>query len=161
MTLEDRFWSKVLKGKADDCWNWEAGRTPRGYGSFAIGRRRIDRRMISAHRQAYQLAIGPIPQGHYVCHSCDNPPCCNPGHLFVGTQHDNMRDMLTKGRGKKTTGAGELVGTARLTWPQVVAIRQIYKGGEVTQSQLGERFRVADTTISRITSGKGWLWKNE
>lgn len=87
-----RFWSKVRKG--DGCWEWQAKRFDNGYGSFAVSRNKNQ----GAHRVAWELTNGPIPAGMSVLHHCDNRPCVRPDHLFLGTQLDNMRDMLAKGR---------------------------------------------------------------
>lgn len=90
-SVESRFWSKVQK--TDDCWLWRATRFPKGYGQIKIkGRRRL------AHRVAWELTNGPIPDGLQVCHHCDNPPCVRPDHLFLGTQSDNIQDAVSKGR---------------------------------------------------------------
>ena len=90
----EKFWSKVNKGGADECWPWlKANR----YGQFYIGNGMAK----PAHRVAYELTYGDIPAGLLVCHHCDNPPCCNPAHLFVGTVQDNMRDKISKGRHKR------------------------------------------------------------
>ena len=85
-----RFWSKVDIKEKDDCWIWTAGTVKGGYGLFGC----------QAHRIAYTLSVGPIPEGLEVLHKCDNPPCCNPNHLFTGTQQDNIKDMDSKGRRK-------------------------------------------------------------
>lgn len=95
--LEERFWSKVDKsGGPAACWPWTASVDPKGYGQFAYadGTRRSGR----AHRVAWILANGPISAGMSVCHSCDNPPCCNPAHLWLGTNADNVADRVRKGR---------------------------------------------------------------
>lgn len=96
MTEQERFWSKVNR-KDGGCWEWAAGRFSYGYGAF---KRRVDGawKQQKAHRLAYEWLVGPIPDGLIVCHACDNPPCCNPDHLFLGTQLDNQRDMIAKGR---------------------------------------------------------------
>ena len=94
MTAE-KFWSKVNRRGPDDCWEWMNSGT---YGHFYIGKGQAR----PAHRIAYELTYGDIPVGLCVCHHCDNPPCCNPTHLFVGTVQDNMRDKVAKGRGKRT-----------------------------------------------------------
>jgi hypothetical protein len=77
----------------NQCWEWNGARTDRGYGHKVIGRRHM-----STHRLAYEWANGPIPPGLHVLHTCDNPPCCNPNHLRLGTQHENLIDMVRKGR---------------------------------------------------------------
>lgn len=95
----ERFWSKVDRGGGPDaCWLWTAHKTRGGYGQL-----RVDGHQATAHRVSWELAHGPIPPGHgyhgtCVLHRCDNPPCCNPSHLFLGTNADNMADMKAKGR---------------------------------------------------------------
>jgi len=92
-----RFWSKVQKGETEnDCWKW-LGSTKKKYGQFYI----THSDWISAHRFSWTLHFGEIPHGMYICHSCDNPPCVNPKHLWVGTQKENIGDMIKKGRAKK------------------------------------------------------------
>lgn len=91
----ERFWEKVDRRSPDECWPWLGrARTSFGYGAFAIGRDRANR----AHRIAWELTNGPVPVGLSALHRCDNPPCCNPAHLFLGTQADNIADMVAKGR---------------------------------------------------------------
>ncbi len=96
-----RFWSKVKR--ADSCWEWQAGRDRDGYGVFQIRQRLAQR----AHRVAYELHFGPIQDGMLVCHTCDNPSCVNPAHLFLGTHLDNVRDMAAKGRRGRPTNGNE------------------------------------------------------
>jgi hypothetical protein len=98
MTLTERFWTKVERGLPDRCWEWRAGRDNHNYGNFSV-----HSVMHHAHRIAYELTYGPIPDGCMVLHSCDNPPCCNPAHLRTGTHVDNMRDMRER-RHKHATG---------------------------------------------------------
>lgn len=92
-----RFWRFVRK--TDGCWWWTGSANARGYGSIrpATGSS-VRGKAKMAHRLAWELANGPIPEGHYICHRCDNPSCVNPAHLFVGTPSDNMRDCVAKGR---------------------------------------------------------------
>jgi hypothetical protein len=89
---ERRFWPRVAKAGADDCWEWQGPREPAGYG------RLIYQGNVRAHRVAWFLTYGPIPKGLAVCHHCDNPPCCNPGHLYLTTQSQNIKDRARKGR---------------------------------------------------------------
>jgi hypothetical protein len=88
-SIAERFWSKVIKADGDGCWLWNAGRDVKGYGNFA-GRH--------AHRVAYELTYGPLPEGVFACHRCDNPPCVRPDHLFPGDTTANVRDAIQKGR---------------------------------------------------------------
>lgn len=96
---EERFWSKVNKTgptqphMATPCWVWAAGKSKKGYGAFSIGGKQI-----KPHRIVCVLTYGPIPQSLCVCHHCDNPECCRVEHLFLGTDADNARDKITKGR---------------------------------------------------------------
>jgi hypothetical protein len=91
--LETRFWAKVEK--TDGCWLWVASTNKRGYGQIS----RPAEGPALAHRVSWELHFGPIPADLFVCHHCDTPPCVRPAHLFLGTNEDNVRDMLAKGRG--------------------------------------------------------------
>ena len=100
-SIAERFWSKVRK--TEGCWEWAAGRItdPRGksgYGNFYIGAKDGKKIEAVAHRVAWELTNGAIPEGLKVLHECDNPGCVRPDHLFLGTQKDNIADMISKGR---------------------------------------------------------------
>lgn len=88
-----QFWRSVAVGEPYSCWEWQCARQLNGYGHLSF-----HGETTSAHRVAYELAHGPIPDGLIICHRCDNPPCCNPAHLFIGTHKDNTQDAVTKGR---------------------------------------------------------------
>ena len=94
MTRKERFMAKVSVQEGDDpCWEWTAAKNKAGYGMFWM-----PPNSVLAHRASYMLYEGEIPEGKFVCHSCDNPSCVNPDHLWIGDAHDNHRDMLHKGR---------------------------------------------------------------
>lgn len=95
--LEERFWEKVARRAEDECWQWTGARNRDGYGYLWN-----DGQMPRANRLVWELTNGPIPAGMEVCHSCDNPPCVNPAHLWLGTTGDNARDRETKRRGRWT-----------------------------------------------------------
>ena len=146
-----RFWDKVNKtpGQGPDgmCWEWTASRRGNRYGQFGFRGK-----VAYAHRMAWTLVRGDIPNGLCVLHHCDNPLCCRPDHLFLGTQADNMVDRDSKGR----QAAGEKIKQAKLTKDDVNTIRQIYQHGVLAQYQLADKFGVCRSHISRIVNHKKW-----
>lgn len=151
----ERFWPKVAKGEPDECWLWTAYLEPAwGYGIF---RMYPGQQMWKAHRAAWVLERGPIPDGLIVCHHCDNPPCVNPAHLFVGTWQDNVDDRVAKNRSGRTgPGRGEAAPNVTLTEVQVREIRRRYAAGGVSQSALGAEYGVGQTQVGRIVRGTRW-----
>src|SRR5439155_18768711 len=106
------------------------------------------------HRIAWELANGPIPEGLSILHKCDNPPCVNPRHLFLGTSADNRKDARIKGR--LPAHSGEKNPRARLTWEQVREIRQAYSGKYGEKIRLAEKYEIDETVIGRILHNKAW-----
>ena len=145
--LRQRVWSRVPAKGSNDCWEWSGYRNEHGYGALK-GR--------LAHRLVWQLERGPIPDGMNVCHRCDNPPCCNPAHLFLGTQSDNVHDMVSKGRRRGGNVAGERNGASKLTDADVASIRERYVPRKVTLRQLATEYGVSDSAISMIVNGRRW-----
>ncbi|HJQ65911.1 MAG TPA: HNH endonuclease signature motif containing protein [Gemmatimonadales bacterium] len=154
-TLRARFEAKFIRGNADECWLWTAARDQKGYGRIGSqGRRRGPE---PAQRVSYRLYVGPIPAGLHVLHHCDNPPCVNPAHLFVGTNADNMADMVRKDRQQQ----GERSGKAKLSAADVAYIRLAAADGpRGTQRVLARLFGVTDGQISHIVNGTSWRAKS-
>jgi hypothetical protein len=139
------------------CWEWCGSRLVTGYGKFEF-----KRRIILAHRAAWELCFGPIPGSLWVLHSCDNPPCCRPGHLFLGTHADNMADMVAKGR--KPRGCyipaehrlrGEKNKNAKLTSEMVMDMRRREAAGESPDS-IAAATGVIRRQVSAVVTGKAW-----
>lgn len=142
-----RFLAKV--DQTGDCWQWTAGCARHGYGRFNVTRDKP----LAAHRVAYEMFVGPIPTGLHVLHRCDNPPCVNPGHLFLGTHQDNMDDMVRKGRSRAPRG--EQVKVSKLTESAVRQIRDEVSQGR-SQRAVARDFGVHHATVHRIVSGELW-----
>lgn len=123
--------------------------TKKGHGQ--IGRGRRGEGNTYAHIVAWEIVNGPVPEGMYVCHACDNPPCVNPRHLFLGTPADNMRDKVQKGRNLM----GENAPWAKLTEGDVKLIRHLAKEG-TPQREIGLRFGVSRSLVGMIVQGKRW-----
>jgi hypothetical protein len=159
--LLDRYLAKVDKsGGPDACWPW-TGSLNKGYGQIGAGPcppgvARNSRVPLKAHHVAYRLEHGEVPAGSFVLHRCDNPPCCNPAHLFLGTQADNMHDMDGKGRRVTADRRGEAHGYAKLNDEIVRDIRALYAKGAISQTELGRLYGVTQAQISSIVLRKSW-----
>lgn len=142
------FWRQV--DKSGDCWIWSGLCMKAGYGE--IWRHST---MLYTHRLSYEFHKGCIPDGLLVLHECDNPPCVNPDHLFLGTYLDNVRDMINKGR-QGVVPRGEKARHSKLTTEQVLEIREAYASGRNTQVELARIYGIHKRNIWMITSRKVW-----
>lgn len=155
-TGPDRFWKHVQIGAPDECWPWTASRNEAGYGRFYLSKHEVAR----AHRVAWFLTHGQWPAEKVICHSCDNPCCCNPRHLWAGTIADNNRDRATKGRSvradrpyhKTRWARGERHGSAKLKAADIVAIR----ADKRSHAQVARQYGVSASAIGRVRSGRTW-----
>jgi len=145
--IYNRFWEKVDKGES--CWQWTAGDNGEGYGRF-----RHDNQKVGAHRFSWEFHFGDIPDSMLVCHKCDNPGCVNPDHLFLGTNQDNMNDMVKKGRNKIRVGAAN--NKTKLNVEKVKTIRFLYSKGNHTQRELAKMFGVGQPCIKDIVNRITW-----
>lgn len=142
----ERFWDNVEK--TDGCWEWTAGKFPRGYGALNLG----DGFNAYTHRFSWLIHGGELPPGMYVCHACDNKPCVRPDHLFLGTPADNAQDASRKGllrpgnKGKQFTGW-------KLTERDVREIKTLLELG-VPQVRIAPAFGVTQAMISHIATGR-------
>lgn len=153
--MTERFWAKVEKRGPEECWQWTGATNSHGYGQVSTGGK--NGRLVRASRFSWELHNGPIPEGMHVCHRCDNPPCVNPAHLFVGTRSDNIRDCWNKGRGRCDGGGrrGSTNGNHRLTEKQVIAIRLAASEG-AAQRALARQYKVSKTLIAYIVRRQIW-----
>lgn len=140
----ERFWPKVRKGPDGHCWPWTGTANDNGYGVFVVSAKPVERR-AGAHRVAYFLHHGVDPGALEVCHSCDNPPCCNPSHLFLGTHAANMADSAEKGRAR---GGGQ-----KLYASDVAEIRRLYAGGR-SSADIAADFGISQGQAYRLAAGE-------
>ena len=148
--LETRFWSKVRVAGPDECWEWQAQLSKAGYGCFNYKRGKTP----LAHRISFMLKNGYLPDPEVlVCHSCDNPKCVNPRHLWLGDNRANHEDCVAKGRHSPLpVSRGSAVNTAKLTEDQA---REVLNS-PLSNKQLAQKFGVTGTAIRLIRIGKNW-----
>lgn len=143
-SIKTRFLEKVEK--TSTCWIWKAGLTSNGYGKFRIGSR-----SWIAHRASYELFKGEIPNGMFVCHTCDNPKCVRPGHLFLGTPQDNSSDMVKKGRQARIIG--EAHHHHSLTLDQANKIREMEEFGYL-RKEIASTFDTSLALVCLVVNNK-------
>lgn len=147
-----RFWQKVDIKNKNECWNWLYCKDRDGYGNFTY-----HGKAYWAHRIAYVIKNGEYDRDLFVCHSCDNPSCCNPDHLFLGTNADNNADRHNKNR----DAVGSKVGTSKLTEKEVEEILGLYFRKEMLSKDIAKKFSIHKSTVLRIVSGETWRHVDE
>lgn len=140
------FWKRVDMPSLFSCWDWMG---PRNYDDYGLVKRKG--KTLRCHRVSWEYIYGDIPNGLWVLHCCDNPKCCNPVHLFLGTHKDNMRDMTEKNRGTR----GERSGLSKLTIDDVFEIFTLREKG-LSHQRIADRFPVKKAQITRILNGQRW-----
>jgi hypothetical protein len=138
-----RDWRETFFRRAvivEGCWLWDGAHTTNGYGELFTGKR-----TLYAHRASYEIHFGPIPEGMHVCHKCDNPGCCNPTHLFLGTPADNANDKARKGRTNAPRGNGN--GRSKIRDEDLPALLRLRAAG-LSQRLIGEVFGVKKQTVA-------------
>lgn len=142
-----RLMKRIAIGSDEECWPYRGRRTEFGHGCIDW-----NGRPWGAHQIMYMIIYGQIPKGMCVCHTCDNPICCNPGHLWLGSPSDNSRDMWDKGRGRVKSFRGETHGMAKLTEADVLSIR----GSVDSDTELAKRHDVCALTIRNVRTRRSW-----
>lgn len=151
-----RFMAKVIEEPNSGCWLWNGGVQSNGYGMFFVGPQRHGPGAVNrAHRVSYAHFVGPIPNEQFVCHRCDVPSCVNPRHLFIGTNTDNIADMVAKGRHGRGAPYGERHGRSKLRAADVRTILLALENGD-SKRAIARAQSVDPRTIQRIADGTGW-----
>lgn len=142
---ESTFWAKVDKKSPNDCWEWTAQLMP---GKMPYGRMMYSRKRWLTHRLAWTFTFGQIPEGLLVCHKCDNPKCCNPSHLFLGTDKDNFDDMANKGRNMQPPL------NRKLPTCDVEEIKRLHKEEHMSGADISRIMGVTNSHVCSIINGK-------
>jgi hypothetical protein len=147
----EAFWKKVRLVSPGECWEWTGYVNKHGYGVTSW-----DQKSMLSHRKAYKLTTGALPDdGKVLCHTCDNPPCCNPAHLFVGTGSENMQDSIAKGRFRRA--CGDANGKTKLLTPAVLDVRARFSRGE-TQTEISRELNINRSTVRNIVHRRTWKY---
>lgn len=146
--VEERFWRYVMK--TESCWEWTGGKGRFGYGAIQVGGKGSPK--IPAHRLSYKMHVGPIPDGLFVMHTCDNPSCVNPDHLQLGTPKDNTHDMIAKGRQRVVAPVGEKNGKSKLT----AELAKYIKFSLSTNAELARELNLSPNCIRGVRTGRTW-----
>ena len=148
--LKEKFEKKVIR--QEGCWDWRGCKINGGYGSIRIGYPKF-----YAHRISWMIHYGEIPNGLCVLHKCDNPPCTNPDHLFLGTIKDNNLDAISKNRHQTLGKSGEKNHMSKLTKKQVLCIRDMVSSG-AKHKDVAERYGISRSHVSTIVQHTCWSW---
>ena len=155
--FQKSFWERVDVLSSNSCWEWQSTLSVRGYGVFSVYLGKINGDFISktftVHRIAWSMVFGEIQNGLQVLHKCDNPPCCNPSHLMLGTNLDNSKDKVRK----KRHCFHENHPSAKLTMQKVLEIRELYVPRKFTMLHLAKFYKVSERTIFDIVHNKKWV----
>lgn len=144
-TVKERYEHYVVKGSG--CWDWSGSKDVRGY-----GRLNVNNVPELVHRLSWAFHCGPIPEGEQVLHKCDNPPCSNPEHLFLGNHADNVADMWSKGRARPKVHHGQEHGMAKLTDEQIYEIRESVGPSHIT----AEKYGMSGRQVRAIRNRESW-----
>lgn len=151
VAILERFWDKVDRRDPDDCWMWQANKNEDGYGLI-----RYNRRITGAHRVVLLMTGVEIPKDKEVMHSCDNPGCVNPAHLSLGSHHENILDMVSKGRYSEARPRGQAHSSTKLSDVEVLAIRATFDARTKTSAALAREHGMSTSAMYSLTHRKTW-----
>lgn len=147
-SVQERFWSKVNRDNDDGCWEWVGGKVRGGYGWF-----KSDDKHYQAHRFVWMITYGEIPNGMLICHTCDNPSCVNPKHLWLGTDKTNAEDRVRKKRQSRGTTNHPKI---RVSPEQVKEMRKVYSLGNISMRKLASIYGICYSETNAILNHRTW-----